>query len=89
MYIYGGPHCNKTNLFLVINSEVIINDLRGIINTGERAHCAMGRRFDPLWWYIELVIIPASPTRLCNKGCGMYYPVYGMVHILLIEKRSQ
>ena len=28
----------------------------------------------------------------CNKGCGMYYPVYGMVHIkeplLLINKSS-
>ena len=32
------------------------------------------------------------PHDWCNKGCGMYYPVCGMVHIkepvLLIEKSS-
>ena len=39
------------------------------------AHGAMGRRIDSSW---------------CNKGCGMYYPVCGMMHIkeplLLIGK---
>ena len=32
------------------------------------------------------------PHDWCNKGCGMYYPVCGMMHIkeplLLIEKSS-
>ena len=48
------------------------------------AYGAMGRRIDPSWGGpIELFLVPAS---------GMYYPVYGMVHIkeplLLIGKSS-
>ena len=58
------------------------------------AHGAMGRRIDPSWGGpIELFLVPASaPHDWCNKGCGMCYPVCGMVHIkeplLLIEKSS-
>ena len=41
---------------------------------------------------IELFHILASAPRLWNKGCGMCYPVYGMMHIkeplLLIGKSS-
>ena len=51
------------------------------------AHGAMGRWIDPSW---------GAPIELfldwCNKGCGMCYPVCGMVHIkeplLLIGKSS-
>ena len=56
-------------------------------------HGAMGRRIDPSWGGpIELFLVPASAPRLGNKGCGMCYPVCGMVHIkeplLLIGKSS-
>ena len=51
------------------------------------AYGTMGRRIDPSW---------GGPIELhdwCNKGCGMCYPVCGMVHIkeplLLIDKSSQ
>ena len=52
------------------------------------AHGAMGRRIDPSYGEpIELFLVRAS-----NKGCGMCYPVCGMVHIkeplLLIGKSS-
>ena len=52
------------------------------------AHGAMGRRIDPSWGGpIELFL-----HDWCNKGCGMCYPVCGMVHIkepfLLIGKSS-
>ena len=50
------------------------------------AHGAMGHRIDPSW---------GGPIELflwCIKGCGMCYPVCGMVHIkeplLLIGKSS-
>ena len=57
------------------------------------AHGVMGRRIDPSWGGpIDLFLIPASPPRLVYKGCGMYYPVCGMMHIkeslLLIGKSS-
>ena len=39
-----------------------------------------------------LFLIPASAPQLVNEGCGMCYPVCGMVHIkeplLLIRKGS-
>ena len=41
---------------------------------------------------IELFLIPASAPQLGYKGCGMYYPVCGMMDIkeplLLIGKSS-
>ena len=57
------------------------------------AHGAMGHRIDPSWGGpIELFLVPVVLHDWCNKGCGMYYPVYGMVHIkeslLLIGKSS-
>ena len=57
------------------------------------AHGVMGRQIDPSWGGpIELFLIPASAPDWCNKGCGMCYPVCGMVHIkeplLLIDKSS-
>ena len=57
------------------------------------AHGAMGRRIDPSWSEpIELFLIPARLHDWCNKGCGMCYPVCGMVHIkeplLLFGKSS-
>ena len=48
----------------------------------------MGRQID----HIELFLVPAVLHNWCNKGCGMCYPVCGMVHIkeplLLIRKSS-
>ena len=58
------------------------------------AHGAMGRRINPSWGrLIELFLVPSSaPHNWCNKGCGIYYPVCGMMHIkeplLLIGKSS-
>ena len=48
---------------------------------------------DPSWGGpTELFLVPSSAPRLVNKGCGMCYPVCGMVHIkeplLLIGKSS-
>ena len=41
---------------------------------------------------IELFLVPASTPRVVYKGCGMCYPVCGMMHIkknlLLIGKSS-
>ena len=52
------------------------------------AHGAMGRRIDPSWGGpIELFLVPATGVM----GCGMCYPVCGMVHIkepLLSIKKS-
>ena len=46
------------------------------------AHGAMGSRIDPSWsGPIELFLNSASAPRLVNKGCGLCYPVCGMVHI--------
>ena len=42
------------------------------------AHGAMGHQIDPSWGRpIELFLVPGCG----NKGCGMCYPVCGMVHI--------
>ena len=54
------------------------------------AHQAMGRRTDPSRW-THFLFQPVLHDW-CNKGCGMCYPVYGMMHIkeplLLIGKNS-
>ena len=46
----------------------------------------MGRRIDPLSYFLF------QPVYQCIEGCGMCYPVCGMVHIkeplLLIRKSS-
>ena len=50
------------------------------------AHGAMGFQIDPSWWTHR-----AISHDWCNKGRGMSYPVYGMVHIkepLLLIGRS-
>ena len=57
------------------------------------AHGAMGCQIDPSWGGpIELFLVPASAPDWCNKGCGMCYPVCGIVHVkeplLLIGKIS-
>ena len=50
------------------------------------AHGAMDRQINSWWWTYWAI------SRWCNKGCGMCYPVCGMVHIkeplLLIRKSS-
>ena len=55
------------------------------------AHGAMGsilHGVDPLSYFLFQPVL----HDWCNKGCGTYYPVYGMVHIkeplLLIGKSS-
>ena len=57
------------------------------------AHGAMGRRIDPSFGEpIELFLFQPVLHDWCNKGCGMCYPVCGMVHIkeplLLIVKST-
>ena len=58
------------------------------------AHGAMGRRIDPSWGGTHWATSRSSQcsTTWCNKGCGMCYPVCGMMHIkeplLLIRKSS-
>ena len=57
------------------------------------AHGAMGRRIDPSWCGpIELFSFQPVLHDWFNKGCGMCYPVCGMMHIkeplLLIGKSS-
>ena len=40
----------------------------------------------------ELFLVPASAPQLVNKGCGLYYPVFGVVDIkdsLLLIKKMQ
>ena len=57
------------------------------------AHGTMGRRIDPSG-VDPLSYFSFQPVLhdWCNKGRGMYYPLYGMVHIkknlLLIGKSS-
>ena len=57
------------------------------------AHGAMGRLIDPSW-VDPLSYFAFQPVLhdWCNKGCGMCYPVCGMVHIkeplLLIGKSN-
>ena len=42
----------------------------------------LGRQIDSSWWNI-LAISHFQPVlhNWCNKGHGMFYPVYGMMHI--------
>ena len=52
------------------------------------AHGAMGCQIDPSWSYFSFQPVHHD---WCNKGCGMCYPVSGMIHIkepLLIKKNS-
>ena len=30
---------------------------------------------------LEQIFVPARAPNWCNKGCGMWYPVCGMLHI--------
>ena len=52
------------------------------------AHGATGRRIDPSWW-THFLFQPVLHDW-CNKGCGMCYPVCGMMHIktLLLTGKS-
>ena len=57
------------------------------------AHGAMGSQIDPSWGRpIKLFLVQPVLHDWCNKGCGMCYPVCGIVHIkeplLLIKKSS-
>ena len=46
------------------------------------AHRAMGRQIDPSWGGpIEHFSFQPVLHDWCNKGRGMYYPVYEMMHI--------
>ena len=53
----------------------------------------MGRQIDPIMVHpLRCFSFKPVPHDWCNKGCGICYPVCGMVHIkeplLLIEKSS-
>ena len=61
------------------NKVVLFCNLLFVLNvfiTLIGAHGPMGRRIDPSW---------GEPIELFldwrNKGCGMYYPVCGMMHV--------
>ena len=46
------------------------------------AHGALGRRIDPSWWTkLRYFSFQPVPHDWCNKGGGMCYPVFGVVHI--------
>ena len=45
-------------------------------------HGAMGHWIDPSWWtYLSYFSFQPVLHDWCNKGCGMRYPVCGMMHI--------
>ena len=52
----------------------------------------MGRWIDPSWWTHWAISCSSQCSTTGNKGCGMCYPVCGMMHIkelmLLIRKSS-
>ena len=56
------------------------------------AHGAMGRQIDPSQHPLSYFLFQPVLHNWCNKGCGLCYPVYGIVHIkeplLLIGKSS-
>ena len=56
------------------------------------AHGAMGCQIDPSIDPLSYFLFQPELHDWCNKGCGMCYPVCGMVHIkeplLLIGKSS-
>ena len=57
------------------------------------AHGVMGRQIDPSFVdSLSYFSFQPVPHDWCNKGCGMCYPVCGMMHIkdplLLIGKSS-
>ena len=78
-----------------------LTSLHDMVGTGARcssvvrafAHGLMGHLIDPSW-VDTLSYFSFQPVLhdWCNKGCGMCYPVCGMVHIkeplLLIKKSS-
>ena len=85
------------NVYSATNVDVLFSSLTALShcfndlnNFGARcsavvrafAQGTMGRRIDPF------VANPLSyfsfqpvPHDWCNKGCGMFYPVFGMMHI--------
>ena len=80
---------------VIVDDDIIVVVIVIICSSVVRAfaHCALGRRIDPSWgdplsyFSFRLVI-----HDRCNKGRGMYYPIYGIVHVkeplLLIGKSS-
>ena len=73
----------KTVLTISVYNSILFS-IRGRVS----ASSPMGRRIDPSWWTHWFI----SPSSQCNKGRGMYNPVYEMVHIkdplMLIGKSS-
>ena len=92
--VYGNA-CNKSYILSYILGINVQQWLSHWLMVGARcssvvrvfAHGAMGRRIDPPLSYFSF-----QPVLHDYKGCGMCYPVYGMVHIkeplLLIVKSS-
>ena len=86
-----------SGLLLYIQHDITINKMHSVCYKGARcssvvrafAHGAMGHRINPSLGYFSFQPVPHD---WCNKGCGMCYPVCGMMHIkeplLLIEKSS-
>ena len=76
-----------------VQFDVIVVGARCISMVTAFTHGAMGRRIDPSW-VDPLSYFSFKPVLhdWCNKGCGVFYPVCGMMHIkeplLLIGKSS-
>ena len=97
--VYDGQWCPLLNTDPSPHHDTPFTKWHNLLNAGARcssvvrafAHGAMGRRIDPL---NPLSYFSFQPVlhNWCNKGCGMCYPVCGMVHIkdplLLIGKSS-
>ena len=77
---------NKT--FLPVNKTIVLS-LLDIIDVEISFNLLISKIFNDKT--CEIVMMPVLHDW-CNKGCGMCYPVCGMVHIkeplLLIDKRT-
>ena len=79
--------CINTSVLSVVGHKILYKGA-GRSSEVERS---MGRRIDPSW-VDALSYFSFQPVLhdWCNKGCGMCYPVCGMVHtkepLLLIDE---
>ena len=84
-------------VYSATNVDVFFSSLTGVISLLERmnnfgAKCSavvrafaqgtMGRRIDPFMANpLSYFSFQPVPHDWSNKGCGMFYPVFGMMHI--------
>ena len=87
-YSQAKSHCSLTTftMFIMRSSRARCSSVVRMF-----AHDAMGRQIDPSWWTHWAISRSSQCSTTGNKGCGMCYPVYGMMHIkepLLLIGRS-